>query len=180
MKFQKGFSLVELLVVVSIISILASVGVVGYQEYVTSVKHRVADTNWRNVVDYLKLETSVINNGILKESPTAKVGNILWTQGTHSLSDYLNGAASYHDLGTGLANFKNPWSNSNYRQVYSASNSVDLNDAQYQQKGTIILQVHPSFPADGIKTSGTRNFQAVYYKEDNLVDTTRVIDLKLE
>lgn len=180
MKFQKGFSLVELLVVVSIVSILASVGLVGYQQYVTAVKHRVADTNWRNVIDYLKLETSVINNGILKESPTAKVGNNLWTLGTHTLSDYLNGAASYHDLGTGLANFKNPWANSNYRQVYSASNSSDVNDSEYQQKGTIVLKVHPNFPGDGVKVTGTRNFQAVYYKEDNVIDSTRVIDLKLE
>ena len=180
MKNLKGFSLVELLVVVSIVSILAGTGLVGYQQYVEAAKRRIADTNWRNVVEYLKLETSVINNAILKESPTAKVGSDLWTQGSHSLDDYLNGAASYHDLGTGLANFKNPYQNSNYRQVYSASNTSDVSDPEYQSKGSIVLRVHLNFPTDGPKTSGTRNFQAVYYKADGVEDSTRIIDLKLE
>lgn len=180
MKNLRGFSLIELLVVVSIVSILAMTGLVGYQQYVEAAKNRIADTNWRNVIEYLKLETSVMNNGILKESPTAKVGNNLWTAGTNSLSEYLNGAASYHDLGTGLANFKNPYSNSVYRQVYSASNSTDVTDVQYQNKGTIVLRVHINHPGDGVKTSGTRHFQAVYYKADGVEDSTRIVDLKLE
>ena len=37
-KLQKGFSLVELLVVVVIIGVLAGVGIVGYQSYTDSVK----------------------------------------------------------------------------------------------------------------------------------------------
>ena len=39
--YQKGFSLVELLVVVAIIGVLAGVGVVGYQQYTESTKMRV-------------------------------------------------------------------------------------------------------------------------------------------
>ena len=37
---QKGFSLVELLVVVAIIGVLASVGVVGYDRYVENTKKK--------------------------------------------------------------------------------------------------------------------------------------------
>ena len=35
---EKGFSLIELLVVVAIIGVLAAVGVVGYQGYIDSTK----------------------------------------------------------------------------------------------------------------------------------------------
>jgi len=180
MQNSKGFSLIELLVVVSIISIIAGTGLVGYQQYVEAAKRRIADTNWRNVIEYLKLETSVINNGILKESPTAKVGSNDWVAGTNSLNEYLNGAASYHDLGTGLANFKNPYANSNYRQVYSAANASDVADSEFQSKGSIVLRVHLNFPNDGPKTTGLRNFQAVYYKADGVEDSTRIVDLKFE
>lgn len=38
---QKGFSLVELLVVVAIIGVLASVGIVGYDRYVENAKRKV-------------------------------------------------------------------------------------------------------------------------------------------
>ncbi len=37
---NKGFSLVELLVVVAIIGVLASVGVVGFDQYVESTKKK--------------------------------------------------------------------------------------------------------------------------------------------
>ena len=37
---EKGFSLIELLVVVAIIGVLAAVGVVGYQGYIDSTKNR--------------------------------------------------------------------------------------------------------------------------------------------
>ncbi len=46
---QKGFSLVELLVVVAIIGVLAGVGIVGYQSYTDSAKERVAVANFNSV-----------------------------------------------------------------------------------------------------------------------------------
>lgn len=180
MRSSKGFSLVELLVVVAIIGILASVGTVGFQQYVEGAKNRLADTNYRNVVDYLKVELAVLNNGILDESPTVKVGSSLWKQGTHSLNDFINGAAQYHDLGTGLANFKNPHLNSEGRQVFSLSNADDAADPNINIKGTIVLRVHPSYSGDGSKTSGERNFQAIYYKDDNTIDTNKVTSFVLK
>ena len=50
-KLQKGFSLVELLVVVAIIGVLAGVGIVGYQSYTDSAKSRVAVANFNSVKD---------------------------------------------------------------------------------------------------------------------------------
>ncbi len=42
---EKGFSLIELLVVVAIIGVLAAVGVVGYQGYIDSTKESVTKSN---------------------------------------------------------------------------------------------------------------------------------------
>ena len=49
-KYQKGFSLVELLVVVAIIGVLAGVGIVGYQSYTEAAKTRVLVANYNTIV----------------------------------------------------------------------------------------------------------------------------------
>lgn len=179
-KLERGFSLVELLVVVAIISIIAGVGVTGYEQYVDASKKRLAETNLRNVKEYIRVETTVLNNQILNESPTVKVGNQLWTMGTNTLDQFLNGAAQYHDLGTGLANFKNPYKNSDIRQVYSASNASDIADINYATKGSIVLRVNPSYPSDGSKVNGVRNFQVIFYKDDNIIDSDSVKNFELK
>jgi hypothetical protein len=128
MKPQKGFSLVELLVVVA----------------------------------------------IREASPSIKSGDSQWTKDVHNLDSFLNGAAAYHDLGFGLANFKNPFKNQKTKQVYSLSNLNDAMDAKLMSKGNIILKVNPNFPTDGSKINGDRQFQVIYYKEDGVIDTPQV------
>ena len=61
---QKGFSLVELLVVVAIIGVLAGVGVVGYQDYTESSKVKVLEANYRTIVKAAEFELVVANNGL--------------------------------------------------------------------------------------------------------------------
>ena len=61
---QKGFSLVELLVVVAIIGVLAGVGVIGYQQYTESTKTKVLEANFNTIVRAVNFELTVANNGL--------------------------------------------------------------------------------------------------------------------
>ena len=55
-KAKKGFSLIELLVVVAIIGILAAVGIVAYSGYTAAAKKQVANSNHKAVVKYISSE----------------------------------------------------------------------------------------------------------------------------
>jgi len=61
---QKGFSLVELLVVVAIIGVLAGVGIVGYDTYVDNSRKKVAEQNWTTVVKAMEFEQIVVTNSL--------------------------------------------------------------------------------------------------------------------
>ena len=52
---EKGFSLIELLVVVAIIGVLAAVGTVGYGNYIKQAKVTTTNTNALSVLSYLKV-----------------------------------------------------------------------------------------------------------------------------
>ena len=63
-KFEKGFSLVELLVVVAIIGVLAGVGIVGYDRYVENAKMKVFEQNIQTILKAVDFEYTVVSNDL--------------------------------------------------------------------------------------------------------------------
>ena len=177
---QAGFTLVELMIVVAIIGVLAGVGIVGYQSYTDSAKSRVALANYNSVKRFVDTELTLLNNNIQNQSALVKVGNAKWTKETHNLDSFLTGSAQYHDLGFGLANFKNPFENRTLKQVYSLSDPNDANDANLTLKGNIVFRVHPDHSTDGSKITGDRKFQVIYYSDDNQIDTPNIKNFTLK
>ena len=87
---QKGFSLVELLVVVAIIGVLAGVGIVGYQSYTESAKQRVAIANFNSVKRFVETELTLLNNNIQTVSGAVQVNASMTATDCASNSVFFN------------------------------------------------------------------------------------------
>ena len=112
---QKGFSLVELLVVVAIIGVLAGVGIVGYQSYTDSAKSRVAVANFNSVKRFVETELTLLNNNIQTVSGaiSAASGNCTtltpYTVYSKSMTDFARGLSCYFATNGYGNQFKNPY-----------------------------------------------------------------------
>ena len=50
----KGFSLIELLIVVAIVSVLSGIGYLGYNSYINSSKEKITETNHARLTSFIK------------------------------------------------------------------------------------------------------------------------------
>ena len=165
---QKGFSLVELLVVVAIIGVLAGVGIVGYQSYTDSAKSRVALANFNSVKRFVDTELTLLNNNIQTVSGALSEGascSALTKYTIHSagLSDFLTGLACYFDTaGYGNA-FKNPYDAAGGNQIY-----FDAEDSE-KTKGAINFELPTSDQVVGGTTAtanvGDADTKGMFYVE---------------
>ena len=135
---QKGFSLVELLVVVAIIGVLAGVGIVGYQGYTDAAKERVAMANYNSVKRFIDTELVLLNNNIQVTSASIRTfagGSCATTvaqfdnsnnTAAHSLGTFLQGIECYFSAGAGGYgnSFKNPYMGAADSQVIYNQNAA--------------------------------------------------------
>lgn len=179
---QKGFSLVELLVVVAIIGVLAGVGIVGYQSYTDSAKSRVAVANFNSVKRFVETELTLLNNNIQTVSGAISAGSSCtsltpYTVYSDTLSDFVEGLTCYFATdGYGNA-FKNPYDAAGGNQIAFNSAAADV------KKGQINIRFFPSadatvngavIPSGGIFASGSTSgyFLVEYFTEDGSAGST--------
>ena len=165
-EIKNGFSLVELLVVVAIIGILAGIGSLAYQGAMESTKEKVAEKHFSDIVRHIDTELIILDNFISLTSPAIKVPNSqtdYWEMGANTLNEFLIGLRNYYSIDA-VPNYKNPFKSSDSKQVYALSLPADSSDLSFDDKGSIVLRLDPNFLADGVKNSGLRKFQVIYYQ----------------
>jgi prepilin-type N-terminal cleavage/methylation domain-containing protein len=161
-KLEKGFSLVELLVVVAIIGVLAGVGIVGYQSYTESAKEKVAEANYNSVVRFIETELTLLNNGVQDKSGAlfavapastySSCGSTAFTRGTSTVAQLKGAIACHFGTQDGGLKFKNPFKSSSTNAVIAISGNGTGAIGNYQ-KGSIIIRQSQN-GENGITSSG--------------------------
>jgi prepilin-type N-terminal cleavage/methylation domain-containing protein len=103
---SKGFSLVELLVVVAIIGVLAAVGVVGYDRYVESTKMQVYEQQSGEIIRAMDFEFIVAKNELTSAMDEITGAGVLTGNkvSSNSTCETFNFSVANH-----FKHFKNPW-----------------------------------------------------------------------
>ena len=105
-KSEKGFSLIELLVVVAVIGVLTSVIVVGYQGYIESAKKSATEANAKAVQQWV-LNTRTVRAAGIDADPTSCNASEANTEATIQAC-----LASIGGVDGPFASFENPYNSS--------------------------------------------------------------------
>jgi prepilin-type N-terminal cleavage/methylation domain-containing protein len=117
-KTHKGFTLIEIIIALAILSVLSSVGVISYNGYMESSRDKVAEENYRNIINTMNsefLKCRIDDNATIYESHNCSASS---SPGINDLKDYF----------TNNLNMKNPY-----------NQSLPVIGSNVCEKGTIVI-----------------------------------------
>ncbi len=118
---KKGFSLIELLVVVAIIGILAAVGIVAYSGYTASAKIKTLEANYNTIVKY-------ITNEVMKCEIDSEIeAHILFPNKYHSCTSTAK-IRNFKNISTTVISFLHNENTYGFKNPLNTTDTIVINN----------------------------------------------------